>query len=1082
MSSNTPQIVPRVHRRARNTSASAETSRSYNILDLIPATRAEGTVQHSIESLTRNRRVHSEAFPVEPSSPVKRLRATAPKQTATTTSTEVSDPFLDDGYTMTLEEQEPFSKPKESSKKRSRPKDPMHTWADAETNHREQFLAILLWLDGRGASNTGACSLCHLADRPARVRCRDCDDHRVLCDVCIQQTHVHHPLHWIEIWDGLHFRRSCLKEIGLRIQMGHDDGTSCSNPLPARSDFVVLHDNGIHEVAVDYCGCYHCQDPPHIQLLRARWYPATTERVKTCSTFTCLDRFHALSLHAKTTVYDYYATLETLTHGSGRKPPNRYKCLLRMTRQYRHLLALKRGGRGHDVGGVLGTAVGQLAIRCPACPRPGINLPVGWEDAPEEQRALYVIFLAIDACFRLKRRLVSSELKDPGLGTGWFYMVEWEPYRQYLLTVTKQMSTCSGLAALDYANTKFSRGYAATGVGMGVCARHEFVQPNGVADLQRGERYANMDWILASILRHLHHRLRKFLSYDIVCQWSKSLCERLAALPKPMRLALILALCRFAIPKMHIKGHTTLCQLVFSFYLLLWSGQTDGEGIERVWAMSGGVAASTKLSGPGARADQLDDHWHHWNWLKYIGLAALLPFEEFSSKQKQQVPEWKAAVERFEEEMDKPEPGDVPNPYKTTVSGGPTEKEVRARFLEEEEAEKGRGVPSIHRVSPSEFIGFALDLEDEQRRLEVQAELKRRQNTVEKINLKKLRRKLNQGIQRLRTLQTTYMPSALRLFETLGVAEDVLPENIPLLLPSALPPHLHDTDGCKPGLVELERQSRDAQCREALAQLRSHLQIKARFLVYKKHQSRHQGANTRTRTLVTRNETKIKRQSDKYIAAQKALCKLAGGAEHTPDDLSKTEARQRRRAATKSHREAELRDAGLIPLDPDADGSEADDGDEDSEHESENAGSRKAGSGESVRTVSWIWTCAGTTGDDTTLQDALRVEWSKAYARVRRWREEVALLEEEWRRLPLSLAHDETVWRKRAEDVGIVSDLELDAGKRAELDAGKRAELDEGKRAYALKQAHMYRDLALRARTRSDRHAGEAGRAEDGTG
>jgi hypothetical protein len=51
------------------------------------------------------------------------------------------------------------------------------------------------------------------------------------------------------------------------------------------------------------------------------------------------------------------------------------------------------------------------------------------------------------------------------------------------------MSTCSGLAALDYANTKFSRGYSSTGIGMGVCARHEFIQPNGVGDLQRGERF-----------------------------------------------------------------------------------------------------------------------------------------------------------------------------------------------------------------------------------------------------------------------------------------------------------------------------------------------------------------------------------------------------------------------------------------------------------------------------------------------------------------------------------------------------------------------------------------------------------------
>ena len=53
-------------------------------------------------------------------------------------------------------------------------------------------------------------------------------------------------------------------------------------------------------------------------------------------------------------------------------------------------------------------------------------------------RYLYVLILAIDACFRLKRRIVSSEKKDPGFGTGWAYFIEDEPYREYLLTVTDQ--------------------------------------------------------------------------------------------------------------------------------------------------------------------------------------------------------------------------------------------------------------------------------------------------------------------------------------------------------------------------------------------------------------------------------------------------------------------------------------------------------------------------------------------------------------------------------------------------------------------------------------------------------------------
>jgi hypothetical protein len=54
------------------------------------------------------------------------------------------------------------------------------------------------------------------------------------------------------------------------------------------------------------------------------------------------------------------------------------------------------------------------------------------------KRYLYVLIVALDACFRLKRRIVSSEKKDPGLGTGWGYFVEDEPYRKYLLTVTDQ--------------------------------------------------------------------------------------------------------------------------------------------------------------------------------------------------------------------------------------------------------------------------------------------------------------------------------------------------------------------------------------------------------------------------------------------------------------------------------------------------------------------------------------------------------------------------------------------------------------------------------------------------------------------
>jgi hypothetical protein len=77
---------------------------------------------------------------------------------------------------------------------------------------------------------------------------------------------------------------------------------------------------------------------------------------------------------------------------------------------------------------------------------------------------------------------------------------------------------CTGFAALARANTKFQRGYASTDIDMAIDVQHGFMQPNGIEDLQKGERYAtffllgrnstdvymnrycNIDYIVASTL------------------------------------------------------------------------------------------------------------------------------------------------------------------------------------------------------------------------------------------------------------------------------------------------------------------------------------------------------------------------------------------------------------------------------------------------------------------------------------------------------------------------------------------------------------------------------------------------------
>ncbi|KAJ7633773.1 hypothetical protein DFH06DRAFT_1139696 [Mycena polygramma] len=806
------------------------------------------------------RRVHTEVLAVAPPSPVKRSRAAAmnpvPMEVDNAPNRDHVS-FLDSGdrYDMDLGgfyDRPATPPPLVATSKPFKPSDKsLYEWRPL----RDEYLSELVRLDGCGEFADQDCPSCHT--KKGEYRCRMCFGRHLYCGDCTVERHAENPLHR---WAAGFFKPVSLWSLGLRISMGHPD---CVHPH-ACNGFVVLDIGYIHKVNVDFCGCerrFECGSE-RIQLLRQRWFPATHEFPRTAATLSLLDFFLVQTLQAKTTMYDFYTALEKLTDGSGRKPPHRYREFLRMVRKYRHLLMLKRGGRAHAESGVYGTKAGELAIRWPACPRPGVNLPDGWEQASPESRYrlfipnlfLYTLFLALDACFRLKRRLVSSDLRDPGLGTGWAYFLEQEPYRQFLLTVTnqKEMSTCSGLAALDYANTKFSRGYSSMGVGMGVCARHEFVQPTGVGDLQKGERYANMDWIFAALMRWINPRLFKVVSYDIVCQWWKNLKGRLLLLPALVRLEIVLAITRFVIPKMHIHSHTLACQLLFSLNFLLGVGETDGEGIERPWANIGGVSTSTREMGPGSRRDTLDCHWAFWNWCKLIGIGALLrkrydnalreretqtqAFEVFTREQGDRVDAWRTMVLDWERE-----PGKNPNPYEMK-SKGLTEAQLRLQLSEEEAAEVAKGVPSLHDVTPSGFIYTGLDLEDQQRRLRIQADLKKAGTTAQKIDLVGLRTKLSRSIIRFRKLQSTYTPGALQVLARRVADPKELPENTPLMLPSSLPPAEREA-GCMAGVHLIESLARDSQCAGALMRLRNQLHVKSRFFTYKELHSRNQGAN-----------------------------------------------------------------------------------------------------------------------------------------------------------------------------------------------------------------------------------------------
>ena len=182
--------------------------------------------------------------------------------------------------------------------------------------------------------------------------------------------------------------------MGLKVQLNHS-GSFCENPVACHSSMAVLHTNGIHEVSFQYCGCT-CAIPQHIQLLRRRFYPASQLVVRTCASFELLMLLHKFALTTKASTYHFYRALENLTRNDGvETPKSKYCSLFRMAIQWRHLRLLKWGGRAHDPAGVDATMPGQLAICCPSCPYPGINLPDGWEEASEGERcvAVFVYFL-----------------------------------------------------------------------------------------------------------------------------------------------------------------------------------------------------------------------------------------------------------------------------------------------------------------------------------------------------------------------------------------------------------------------------------------------------------------------------------------------------------------------------------------------------------------------------------------------------------------------------------------------------------------------------------------------------------------
>ncbi|KAJ7353091.1 hypothetical protein DFH08DRAFT_956175 [Mycena albidolilacea] len=375
-------------------------------------------------------------------------------------------------------------------------------------------------------------------------------------------------------------------------------------------------------------------------------------------------------------------------------------------------------------------APGECALLCPPCPHPGKNLPPDWVTAPPEKQFLYALFVAMGTNFRLKRKDVLTEEKDPGLNKGWVFFCEVVAYMKHVKANWNQKQERSHGIAHDAVNKPdcVARGTASSVISMVNCVRHNMKHPNAVGDLQLGERYMNMDYIFFKSLAGTE-LVRLFVSYNIACQWHINIWIQMAAYAnKEITINGRGKFFIFLVPKFHLLVHIKACNLKFSFNLTRDIGQTDGEAPEHGWYNANPLVQ--KHEGDGA-----------WIETRYTGQpfslpSYIVPGSTFSHKMKNTVPEMvktQLALSDLEESVG-PEPlkewmamaelwdedADTPNPFETQCKDEHLvqvwwELAAEAAKKEQEGTKKMGNVRGDMHIT--ELLLMGLQLEEQQRTL-----------------------------------------------------------------------------------------------------------------------------------------------------------------------------------------------------------------------------------------------------------------------------------------------------------------------------------------------------------------------------
>ena len=264
-------------------------------------------------------------------------------------------------------------------------------------------------------------------------------------------------------------------------------------------------------------------------------------------------------------------------------------------------------------------------------------------------------------------------------------------------------------------------------------------------------------------------------------------------------------------------------------------------------------------------------------------------------------------------------------------------------------------------------------------------------------------------IQNWREVQLAYMPHAASFIASTSIPEAA--EEIPLYLPSSLPPHIRNQVELR-DICDKERRLREAQADDSLAHIRRLRRVIQGMWQFKKFGISGTGNRPNTRILATYQSllNNIQKHAQVYRSAYAALDVLDPG-------------------GTWSRR---LR--VLLDKDISGPGKDPEDSTQNGRYE-----------------PSWIWLVVHNLSAEMEVveedfNDSMRVEWAKVTARAARWNEELLIVQEEIRRVLAFFAWKSSWW--------------VDSASRRIVDDDPA--LVDGIHAYAYKQAAIQTRMAER--------------------